>query len=78
MLSGDNGVVGGLGSITHSPLTLSSIALPPSGARTTNRFDETNFSDFLLFGCGDNNEDDRFHLADLGVLGNSRLDFCSS
>lgn len=29
MLSGDNGLVGGLGSITHSPLTLSSIALPP-------------------------------------------------
>jgi hypothetical protein len=39
------------------------------------QFGETNFLDFLSFGCGDNDEDDRFLLVDLGVHGDARPEF---
>jgi hypothetical protein len=58
-----------------SHMTLGLLKLFFSNTRTVNRFGETNFLDFLSFGCGDNDEDDRFLLVDLGVYGEVRLEF---
>jgi len=57
------------------PKTSGSNKLSSSDARTAKRFVETNFLDFLSFGSGDNDEDDRFLFEALGVLGDVRPDF---
>jgi len=62
------GIVDSWIGLETSSLT-SSIALFSTNARMANWFGEINFLGFLSFDCGDNDEDDRFLFADLGMLG---------
>jgi len=60
------GIIDSSVALEASSMTSSSIALSSSDARTTIRFGETNFLDFLSLGGGDMDDDDRFLFSGLG------------